>query len=48
MEVDVGFHPAFPAKFLGGIEKAPTVGLLGAARFPGEWPKSREELENVA
>lgn len=40
--------PAFPAKFLGRIEKAPTSGLLDAARYPSEWPKSREELEEVA
>jgi hypothetical protein len=30
------------------VEKAPTVGLPVAARFPGEWPKSREDLEEVA
>lgn len=48
MEEEVGFLPAFPAKFLGGITKAPTVGILVAARHPGEWPKSREELEEVA
>lgn len=48
MEERVGFLPAFPATFISGREKEPKIRPLIAARHPGEWPKSREELEEVA